>query len=84
MNKIINFVKKLLNYTKIGVKTLIRLRKYGAAEVSLLLLSIILGFMLPKFIAILLLSWSIFLFIPAFSEVVYEIKKLFTTKAKDN
>ena len=86
MKKVIDFIVKyaklIAEYAVKFANALSHFRKYGGAEISNLVLSVILGFILPKFLGLLVIALAIFLFIPILADAIRWIKSLFVKNGK--
>lgn len=79
---IVKYAKLIGEYAVKFANALSHFRKYGGAEISNLVLSIILGFILPKFLGLLVVALAIFLFIPILADAIRWIKSLFVKNGK--
>ena len=86
MKKVIDFIVKyaklIAEYAVKFANALSHFRKFGGAEISNLVLSVILGFILPKFLGLLVIALAIFLFIPILADAFRWVKSLFKKDAK--
>ena len=79
---IVKYAKLIAEYAVKFANALSHFRKFGGAEISNLVLSVILGFILPKFLGLLVIALAIFLFIPIFADAFRWVKSLFKKNDK--
>jgi hypothetical protein len=86
MKKIIDFIVKyaklISEYAVKFANALSHFRRFGGAEISNLVLAVILGFIFPKVIAVPILALAIFLFIPILADAFRWTKSLFVKNEK--
>lgn len=86
MKKVIYFIAKyaklIVEYAVKFANALSHFRKYGGAEISNLVLAVVVGFIFPKIIAVPILALAIFLFIPILADALRWIKSLFVKNEK--